>query len=316
MKQRISFTVFMTALILLPFLLRFDEYWLNVVNLLYLTAVLLLSLNYIFGYSGQLTLCHGTFMGIGGYAVAILVSRNAASFWTATLVGVGACILISFVLGRLTVKLREFYIAVATLVVAMAADIIFAAATGITGGPQGLAIADRPSIMGIPLHNQSRYYYLCLALLVGTFYVMRRLSQSGTGIALRSIGQNEEASISLGINIAKHKLVAFVLGSTIAGVAGSVFVGMNLYINPTVCNMSYSFILVAGLVVGGLGSVGSNMGAIIGAIVLILLPEQLREFGEHKVFIFSAIMFFFILFMPSGIYGFLMLIRERILGAR
>jgi branched-chain amino acid transport system permease protein len=296
------------VLILFPILLT-NEYWLNVTNLFLLSTVMLMSLDFIFGVSGQLSLCHGTFMGIAAYSVAYLVSSNFASFWLAGLVGISFVLLTSMCIGALASKLKEFYLAVATLGFGLSADVLLTGWTSVTGGPQGLTIGKRPFVFGVSMSTMNRYYYLCLGLFMLTLFVMRSLSNSRTGLSLKCIMENEDAATSVGVNVAKHKWMCFMLGSVIAGFVGVLYMGLNLYINPGVFGPLYSFMLLASLIVGG---TRSTLGPIIGAFVLVVMREQLYVFKEYKVFIYSALMFFFLIFMPEGISGYLVYLRNKV----
>ena len=301
---RTAMTVGMLAILFaLPYF-NHNEYQLDVLVSAGIFAILVLGLNVMTGYCGLLNLGYAAFFASGAYTYAILNVKYGLSFW----VSLPACIIsagaLGLVFGSCVLRLKGDYLALVTLGFGEITRIALNNMDGLTGGPNGLTLshpvirfADKSFDFGI---KSLPYYYLSLGALLVAVIIMRRLSNSRFGRAWIAIKEDEVAAACMGINTGKLKLFAFCIGSAIAGFAGWLFAGKQGFVSPESFDFTTSIMLVAMLVLGGIGSIS---GAIVGALALTIIPELLRPLQEYRMFLFGAIMIIMMLFRPQGLLG-------------
>ncbi len=269
-----------------------------VLSLVYVT--LTASLNLIMGYTGQLALGHAAFYGIGAYTFSLLVLKLNVPYWIAFVAGgVAAAILAGF-LGTIVLRFKGHYLAIVTLAFGEIVRIIIYNWVSLTRGPMGLTDIPRPRIFGYTFQGTLPYYYLALLLAALTLFVFLRMIHSRYGRAFTAIRDEENASLAMGIRTTRMKVLAFVVGSFFAGLAGSFIAGYIRYIHPDNFTSMQSLILNAMVVIGGEGNM---IGSIFGAIVLTVLPELLRFVEQYRLVIYALIMIAAIILWPYGISG-------------
>ncbi len=261
-----------------------------------IAIILALSLNLVNGCAGQFSLGHAGFMGVGAYISAILTTVYGGPFFQSPL-GVGLAILsgglcaaaAGYLVGLPSLRLKGDYLAIVTLGFGEIIRIVFLNIDAV-GGPRGLP--------GIPRFSSFFWVYLCAAI---TLVVLKRLSESSYGRAILSVREDEVAAEAMGINVAHYKVVAFVISSFFAGVAGALFAHYQGFIDPQSFNFNRSVDVVIMVVIGGMGSL---TGAVLGGIIVTLMPELLRVFEQYRMVIFPLILIVVMLVRPMGIMGY------------
>lgn len=285
-------------LAILPLFL--NNYYIDVLTLAGLYAVLALGLNISVGLAGLLDLGYIAFYAIGAYAYALLSTRFGVSFWLALPLGGLLASAVGFILGIITLRLRGDYLAIVTLGFIQIVHLILNNWDSLTGGPNGILGIARPSIASFKFSQPIHFYYLILAIAVLTAITISRLNNSRTGRAWIAMREDEIAAEAMGIDTTKMKCLAFSMGAFWAGVAGVFFAGKFAFVSPESFTFFESVFVLAMVVLGGMGSIP---GAIISAIILIILPEVLRGFASYRMLIFGAALVAMMVFRPQGLIG-------------
>lgn len=253
--------------------------------------LLALSLNIITGYAGQPTLGHAAFFGIGAYTAAIMTSKLGLNFWL-TLPAAGLVAgLIGGLLGLISLRVRNDFLAITTIGVNFVAVAIFQY-TPYLGASYGLAV-DKPM-------SNYGFLVLVLVLIVLTCLLCRHIQRSWLGLALGGVRNNEEAAASIGIDVNKTKVIAFVIGTAIAGVTGSVYAHYMTFIYSSDFAFLTSMSILSMVVVGGAGTM---RGAIVGAILLGLIPEAFRFISDYRMLLYGGLLVLMMRFQSQGLLG-------------
>jgi len=285
-------------LIILPFFL--NDYYRDIMTLTCVYIVLALGLNIIVGQAGLLNLGYVAFYAIGAYTYAILSTKVGLSFWPGLAAGGAMAAVFAVVLGSPTLRLRGDYFAIVTLGLGEITRIILNNWDSMTGGPNGISQVGRPVVAGYMLHTTFDFYYLILMITVGTVFAMKRIMSSRIGRAWIAIREDEIAAEAMGINTFRLKLLAFVLGSAWAGVTGVFFAAKMAFVSPESFTFFESVMILCMVVLGGMGSIP---GIILGALLLITLPEVFRDFQDYRMLAFGAALVLMMVFRPQGLLG-------------
>lgn len=274
------------------------DYYLQILMNVGIFITLALSLNLINGYCGQFSLGHAGFWGVGAYASAVysfyfaLPVVNSLNMFIAIVVGFLASALCGLLVGIPCLRLKGDYLAIATIGFSEILRIIIMNTESI-GGPRGFT--------NIPRWTTS-WWVWGVALLTTVFMI--NLKRSRTGRAIISIREDDIAAETMGINLFRYKLFAFVVGAGIAGIAGALVAHDQQFLHPNNFNFMWSVVILVMIILGGLGSV---TGSIVGATILTILPEVLKMIGSDiatwRVSIYSALMIILMLTRPQGIFG-------------
>jgi len=278
----------------------FSIYQTNIMITALIYVMLGLGLNIVVGLAGLLDLGYVAFYAVGAYSYALLNFHYGIGFWTALPIGGALAAMFGIVLGFPVLRLRGDYLAIVTLGFGEIIRIILENWNEFSFGPSGIANIPRPGFFGInlSLENSITYiYFLMVALTLFTIFVVKRLQDSRIGRAWIALREDEIACQAMGIDKTRTKLTAFALGATWAGMAGVIFAAKTTFINPASFTVWESIIILCIVVLGGMGSV---VGVIMGALVLMLLPEYLRAFSEYRMLIFGAILVTMMVFRPGG----------------
>lgn len=281
---------------LLPPLLP-STFYVRVVALVFINALAVLGLNLLMGFAGQVSLGHAGFFGIGAYAVAVGPTHLGLPTWLSLICGTALAALIALIVGRPILKLRGYYLAVATLGMGMLIAMVVSNEAQITGGPNGMPVP-RLVLFGWRATGPQVWYWISGITLVIGVWIAINLIESPTGRAFRAIHDSETAARVLGVNVARYKLIAFVLSAAYAAVAGSYFVLFDGFVTPETSSFLRSIEFVVMAVLGGLGSI---FGSIVGAAILVLLPQFLTVFHDYEHIVLGAIIIVFLIFLPAGI---------------
>ncbi len=282
-----------------------DQYILGVWTFLLLNILVLLGLDLVLGYAGQLSLGQGLFVAVGAYASGLLTTRAGWSGWAAMPVGMAAAAVIAAVVAIPTLRLRGYYLAMVTL----GFPIVFDAAVRVTsqwsGGSSGIVSIPRLKIGDYALRDPLVYYYVVLVFLAVALLIVWNLANGRLGLKLRAIHLDETAASARGIDVVRLKIGVFVGSAALAALSGSLYVHNVQFVAPDTFGLNYSITLVILLVVGGMGRI---WGGILGAVVLGWLPELLREAASWQPVIFGSILVLIMLGAPNGMAG---LVRRR-----
>jgi branched-chain amino acid transport system permease protein len=279
----------------------FSMYQTNIMITALIYVVVGLGLNIVVGLAGLLDLGYVAFYAVGAYSYALLNLHFGVGFWVALPIGAGLAMLFGIILGFPVLRLRGDYLAIVTLGFGEIIRLILENWNEFSQGPSGIANIPRPSLFGIDLglHEAHIYiYYLMIALAVVTIFAVKRLQNSRIGRAWIALREDEIACQAMGIDKTRTKLSAFALGATWAGMGGVVFAAKTTFINPASFTIWESIIILCVVVLGGMGSI---VGVICGAAILILLPEYLRAFSEYRMLIFGVVLVLMMVFRPGGI---------------
>lgn len=286
----------LAALMALPHLLP-GKYLLQLVNLGLISLIVVLGLNYITGYCGQINFGQAAFWGIGAYVTA-LATMNGLNFWLALPLAALATGLCSLVLGVPTLKLRAYYLAMATIAFGEIVQLVLVHWEPVTGGTSGLRGVPGVPIFGHVLTGNVQHYYFLLAWCALALALALRLRASKVGRAMVALRDSEIAAEAAGVDTVRVKMLAFALSSMYAGVAGGLYASYVNYVSPDLFSNAQAVLFFTMLVVGG---TGSAVGAVIGTVVLTALPEALRFLKEWYLVLYGVGVILMIVFVPEGI---------------
>lgn len=274
-----------------------STYYYRVAALVYVFALAALGLNLLMGFAGQVSLGHAGFMGIGAYAVAIGPTHFGLPTWLSLLVGAALSAGVAFLVGRPILRLRGHYLAVATLGFGLLLAIVFTNEATWTGGPDGMSVR-RLVLIGWAVRGSETWYWFSGATFLAGAALALNLIDSPAGRAMRAIHDSETAARVLGIDVARTKLVVFVISAIYASVAGSYLALFNGLITPDVAGFLRSIELVAMVVLGGMGSIA---GSLVGAAVLVVLPQVLTFLHEYEHLVLGLVLMGVMIFLRNGI---------------
>jgi len=298
--------------VLLPLLV--GGYLTSMLLLITIYAIVAVSLNLLYGYTGQLSLGHSAFLGIGAYAFTLIAVKLQLGFWPAFFGATAIAGLFGYLIGIPALKLRGPYFILVTLGFAAIVGVIVLAWTSLTGGANGLAGAPRPTPIPLPGGHQlgfeslTNMYYFTLFFLVLITVICQRLVRSLIGRTFVAISHDENLAESLGINTRRKKLLSFTISATFAGVAGALFASYNTVISPETAYYTRGMDVLACLIVGGAGTMA---GPIVGTFVMMAIPEILQIVPTLRTFFHGIILLIFIIFLPTGIMGGLRTLSRR-----
>ncbi len=281
----------------------FSSYQINIMTSALMYAVLGLGLNIVVGLAGLLDLGYVAFYAVGAYSYALLNYHFGLGFWGCLPIGGVLAALFGIVLGFPVLRLRGDYLAIVTLGFGEIIRLVLENWNAFSFGPSGIANIPRPGLFGLalPVDEAICYtYYLVLLLGLLTIFVVNRLRDSRIGRAWIALREDEIACQAMGIDKTRTKLTAFALGASWAGLVGVMFAAKTTFINPASFTFQESAIILAIVVLGGMGS---TVGVVIAALIFILLPEYLRAFADYRMLLFGAIMVGGMVFRPQGIIG-------------
>jgi branched-chain amino acid transport system permease protein len=287
------------ALLTLPFWLG-SPYHLHVAIMAGIFTILALSLNLLLGYTGQLSLGHAAFFGIGAYTSALLTLRLEWSFWLGLPAAALTAALAGWAIGRLALKIRGAYFVLVTISFAGVISLVSVNWMDLTNGPLGLPGVPAPELGSFSLRIKSAYYYLVLLAAAASYLVCHRLVHSRLGRAFLALRENEALAESVGVDPTRTLVVAAVVSAAMAGVAGSLYAHYTRFVSPEVFLFSYTVTMVIMVVAGGKGTL---LGPVVGALLFTVLPEALREAmaWQWQMLAYGVLLVLLVFFLPRGI---------------
>ena len=305
-RQRLVAGIVLAVAFALPFIS--STYMIDVLTSAVLYAILASALNITVGLTGVLVLGFIGFYAVGAYTTGMLVAKFAlCNFWVALPLSGLAAMLCGVLLGIPALRLKGDYLAVVTLGFGEIVRIFLTNLDWLTGGPNGILGIKRPTVAMVPLDHPQDFYWFALTVLAVVVVLVSRLVDSRYGRSWVAIRENEMAAGALGIDVFRKHLLSFSLSAFLAGIAGSLFAVKQGFISPDSFTFLESVLVLCMVVLGGIGNVA---GAVTGAVLLIVLPELLREFSLYRMLVFGAVMVAFMVFRPHGLLGSRLIARE------
>lgn len=294
--------IIVIVLAVIPAILLYfgSGYYYQIASLALIFSLLAVSLHLVSGVAGLLHLGQAAFYGVGAYVAALAGADYGVPFWLALpLAGFGSAF-IAFLVALPTMRLVSIYFAVATLAIGQMIFLVIQNWVSVTRGPNGVTLFSGMDIFGVEITSNTGIYYVVAITVTVSIAILYRLSYSYYGNALRSLREDDQCAAAMGVSTVRLKIEVFTIAAFFAGIAGALWAYTTGYISPADFNFSQTILILAMVVVGGLGSLP---GAIIGALLLILLPEALRGIGDFRNIIVGLVMFLSILFLPKGLFG-------------
>jgi branched-chain amino acid transport system permease protein len=297
------------AALTLPLWLQ-SAYHLHIAIMAGIFGVLALSLNLLLGFTGQLSLGHAAFFGIGAYTSALLTLKLEWSFWSALVAAVALAAAAGWLIGRLALKLRGAYFVLVTISFAGVISLVSVNWIELTNGPLGLPGVPAPELWGWSLRSKSAYYYLVLVALALSFLVCARLVRSRIGRAFVALRENEALAESIGVDVTHYLVLAAVVSAGMAGLGGSLYAHYTRFVSPEVFLFTYTVTMVVMVVAGGKGTLA---GPLVGAVLFTTLPEALREATswQWQMLAYGVLLVLLVFFMPRGIVPAILTLRGR-----
>ena len=287
---------FAAIVIVLPFIFT-NKFQLSILLLVGVNAIVCVGLNLLVGNTGQISLGHAAFFGVGAYASAVLTGDHGWNAIAAGSSGLAVSCLIALAVGLPLLRLKGNYLAMATLGVGLVIYLVLVHEIAVTGGPDGRAVKSI-QIDGVRLRGEATWYWVIAAVLVFSVWAAENLSSSLWGLALRAIHASEPASAAVGINVHAMKVAVFVFSTGLASIAGSLYAHAYAFVTPDLADFMHSVELIVMIVIGGLGSV---YGGIIGAAIVVVLPQVLTVAKDYEQLVFGLMLIAIAFFMRQGL---------------
>lgn len=289
-----------------------SNYWVGLLTLCVISSIGAIGLNILTGFTGQISIGVGAFLGVGGYTSAIITSTYGLSFWISLPLAGLVTAIIGGIFGLPALRLKGLYLAIATLAAQVVILFVISRWTSVTGGTSGMVLS-RPSIGSFTFMSNTSYYYLTVVILLLTVLYATNLLRTRVGRAFLAVRDRDIAAQIMGINLFQYKVLAFALSSFFVGIAGALLAHYTMIVSPELYSTSVSIEYLAMILIGGLGSV---LGSIFGAVFITLLPiflgmgidvitlyypELSHLLSSFKEFAFGLVIILFLIFEPGGL---------------
>ena len=275
-----------------------NAYLITIGTLIVIYAITVYGLNVIVGYAGQISLGHAAFFGIGAYASALLTTKAGMSFWEALPIVIILSGLIGMILGLPSLRLREDFLAITTIGINFIVEALFLYVP-FFGGALGIGGIPRVFLFGVKLKGMA-FFLLCLGFLAIVIFICWWFTRSWGGVACFALREDESAASSMGISPVRFKLLAFVIGTMMAGLGGALYAHYMRFISATDFSFPMSITFLSMIVLGGMGTL---WGPLLGAILLGVLPELFRPIVDYRILFYTALLLVMIRFQPAGLLG-------------
>ncbi len=313
LKEKWFYVIILLVAIVVPFFVP-NRYFFQIIIMSCLFAIGALSLNLILGYTGQASLAHGAFFGLGAYGVAILTYTLGWSFWIALPLASVLAAVIGLIVGIPALRTRGAYFAIATMCMGEIVVIVAGNWIELTGGHNGIVGIAAPSAIPIPFigelnfQSQTAQYYLVLVFLLLTLFVMDRLVHSLKGLTFMAVRNNELLAEAVGINTFRTKLLSFVVSNFLVAMAGGIYASLIGSISPSVASLAKTFDFLLYVLLGGMATLA---GPILGAFALPILQENLQFLQDYQMIFFGVMLVVVIIYVPKGLMGAIMSLRKK-----
>jgi len=313
LREKWIYVLLLVLALALPLLVT-NRYHFQIIIMGCLFSIATLSMNLILGYTGQASLAHAGFFGLGAYALAIM-TKSGLSFWLALPLSGLFAALIGFLIGLPTLRTRGSYFAISTMCFGVIVSLVAGNWMEVTGGFNGIVGVPVPNPIPIPLigeisfQTQGAQYYLVLAFLLLTLLVMHRLVHSLLGLSFMAIRNNEVLAEAVGVHTFAGKVLSFVVANFFAGLAGGIYASLMGNISPGTASLDLTFNWLVFLLLGGVATLS---GPIVGAFVIPVLMEYLQFLAEYRMIIFGVLLIVVIIYFPRGFMGAFTTLQERV----
>lgn len=306
----VKWLIIIVLLLTVP--LYVSNYWVGLLTLCAISAIGAIGLNILTGFTGQISIGVGAFLGVGGYTTAILTSTYGLSFWISLPLAGIVTALVGGLFGIPSLRLKGLYLAIATLAAQVIITFIISRWDSVTGGTAGMVL-NRPTLGNFTFMSNASYYYLTIIILLLTVLYSVNLLRTRVGRAFLAVRDRDIAAQIMGINLFYYKVLAFILSSFFVGIAGALLAHYTMIVSPELYNIHVSIQYLAMILIGGLGSI---FGSILGAVFITLLPVGLNSvvdiltvympefyqlFSAFKEFVFGLAIILFLIFEPGGL---------------
>ena len=288
----------LVAIVLLVFYAGNDSFWIYNLTLVAIYAIIVVGLNIFVGYIGLVTFAQTAFMAVGGYSLAILTVRHGWNPWPAMLAGIVLTVVAAAIIGVPLLRLRGHYLTMATFALALGTFGYLTGATGFTGGSVGISGAPPLAIGSFSLADPRQAFLGCWVVVAIATWIGVRLRDSHVGRAWQTIASREEAGTSLGLRVQRYKVIAFILAGVFGAVGGALYVSFTTYVSPDLYDSSIGVNLFVMLFLGGRGR---TLAPIVGAAVLLLVPQEFASISDYQAILFDCVLLLIILFRPGGL---------------
>jgi branched-chain amino acid transport system permease protein len=292
----------------LPFFVT-SIYVLHVINMILISTIIVSGMNIIMGYCGQFMLAQAALYGIGAYTSALLATKLGLSFWICLPLAIVVTAIAGLLISLPCLKVKGHYLAIVSLGLAVVIHEAMVNLVDLTNGPGGIIRIPPPSLFGMSLDTDHRYYYLLLVLTILSILFVKGILESRVGRAFIAIRESYTAAEAMGINHRFYKIIAFILSASYAGLAGSLYAHLIKFVSPDSFGLEELLLEIAMLLVGGIGTLA---GPILGATVLSFGYEYLRALKGLQMVVYGLMILFFVIFIPQG----LVTIKDRVLAFR
>ncbi|RAK15047.1 amino acid/amide ABC transporter membrane protein 2 (HAAT family) [Anoxybacillus vitaminiphilus] len=299
------FASLMVIVLLLPLFVK-SSYILTVLILIGIYSLISIGLSLLLGYAGQISLGHAAFFGIGAYVSGVLTAKYAGSPWIAMVIGIVFTWLVSYVIGMAILRLKGHFLALATMAINIIFFILILGLDEFTGGASGLVGIPSLSLFQLNLGNPLYFYFFVWFIVFVIILFSMNIIRSNIGRLLRSIHDSEIATETLGVNVAKYKVIIFSLSAVYASLAGSLYAHFISFIAPPSFYITFSILLLVMVMVGGVHSI---WGAVLGTAIIMFLNEWIRYIGQTyfhisgqvEIVVYGLIIILVMMFMPKGL---------------
>jgi branched-chain amino acid transport system permease protein len=295
-RRPLPLLIFAAILAVLPFVFT-SKFQLSILLLVGVNAIVCVGLNLLVGNTGQISLGHAAFFGIGAYASAVLTGDHGWNAIAAASIGIALSCTIALAVGWPILRLKDNYLAMATLGVGLVLYLVLVHELAITGGPDGRAVASA-TFHGVRIGSERAWYWIIALALVISVWAAENLSSSPWGLALKAIHASEPASAAVGINVHAMKVMVFVYSAGLAAFAGNLYAHAYAFVTPDLAGFMHSVEFIVMIVIGGLGSV---YGGIVGAAIVVVLPQILTSAKDYEQLIFGLMLMTIAFAMRKGV---------------
>lgn len=293
------YSPFLLAVVIALLPLVLDVYWIEVAVSVGLYALLSLSLNLILGQAGIFHMGHAAFYAVGAYVTAILNTQYQIPVLFLLPVAGASAALFALVVARPIIHLRGDYLLIVTIgIVEIVRIALINDVGGLTGGSNGIFGISRPMLFGMKIRTGTQFYYLVWGIVGITVLLFHWLSVSRFGRALNCIKEDDVAAEGCGMDVAQLKLMAFVIGAFWAGMAGNLFATKMTIISPNSFSFWESVIVFVVVILSG----GSQIGVLVGTLLIVALPEMFRDFADARMLVFGLAMMIMMVVRPQGLF--------------
>lgn len=275
-----------------------NRYQVHIVNNIGIWLLLSLGLNIAMGYAGQFNLALGALWGAGAYTAALLQTRLGVPFWINLPISILVAAVLAALVGLPSFKVRSHYLALVTIALGEAMNLVLVNEDQITGGAIGISGIKMPSIFGFPLNNDERFYYLILVMVILGYLVGRQIVSHRIGRSFRALRDDFQAARAMGVNTGYFQILAFAISGAYAGAAGALFAQWNTFISPDIFTFGSALVVLTMILVGGMGSL---QGSIVGTVLLLVMNEYLRVFARWQLVGYGIAIIVVVLFVPGGV---------------